>query len=176
MYMLRSSNNMHHFSSMTFQARWVSARNTPSSSWPSPRVSARAWNPSSSWWAWSRTCALGGVHRGIFRDFWGFSLGKWGISGFLGILDDFPGGFDDFPWGLGIFALDQGDLMGDFGWFFARGFWWPFLEDGWFLMTFLKVDFLILYNYPMILNGGDGEFHGDDWCLLGLFIGDWMGF
>ena len=37
-------------------------------------------------------------------------------------------------------------------------------------MTFLKVDFMILYDYPMILNGG-GNFMG----MIGVYWGCLLG-
>ena len=159
---------------MTFQARWASARNTPSSSWPSPRVSAKAWNPSFSWWAWSRTCASECSWR-ILGDFWGFSLGKMGNFRILG-------DFGWFSWGIWWFSLRSGDFClrpGRFyGWIWMIFCWgilvtfpwgWVILDDfsegGFYDFIWLSYDFKWWR-----------EFHGDDWCLLGLFIGDWMGF
>lgn len=41
--------------------RWASARNTPSSSWPSPLDCVKVWSPSSSWWASSPTSKTSAV-------------------------------------------------------------------------------------------------------------------
>ena len=41
--------------------RWASARNTPSSSLPSPQGCAKVWSPSSSWWGSSRTSRTSAV-------------------------------------------------------------------------------------------------------------------
>ena len=73
------------------KTRWASARNTPSSSWPSPLGCGRAWNPSSSWWAWfrmSRTSAVCPFPLSVpwsCRDWWDAASSRaprrWGNNG-----------------------------------------------------------------------------------------------